>query len=66
MRQVVLVGAFIILWFLALFIVLPIRMGGPEADPGHGLPKKFMFATAGGVVMWAIFYGLVLANIVVL
>ncbi|HSZ11224.1 MAG TPA: hypothetical protein VK759_03555 [Rhizomicrobium sp.] len=66
MRQIVLFGAFAISWFLALFIVLPIRMGGPEADPGHGLPKKFLLATAGGVAMWAIFYGLVLTNIVVL
>ena len=66
MRDIVLVGAFVILWFFALFIMLPIRMGGSDADPGHGLPKKFLFATAGGVAMWAVFYGLVLVNVIVL
>ncbi len=66
MRQIVLVGAFVILWFLALFIVLPIRMGGPDADPGHGLRRNSCLRRQVGVAMWAIFYGLVLTNIVVL
>lgn len=64
MRQIVLVGAFVILWFLTLFTVLPIRMGGPDAEPSHGLRFKFLLATGIATVLWAVFYGLVLADVV--
>jgi len=64
MRQIVLGGAFVILWFLALFIVLPIRMGGPDAELSHGLRFKFLLATGAAIVLWSVFYGLVLARII--
>jgi hypothetical protein len=66
MRQIVLVGAFVILWFLTLFTVLPIRMGGPEAELSHGLRFKFLLASGIAIVLWSVFYGLVLTGIVVL
>ncbi|HEY5239786.1 MAG TPA: hypothetical protein VIJ62_15500 [Rhizomicrobium sp.] len=66
MRQIVLVGAFVILWFLSLQIVLPIRLGGPDAELSHGLRFKFLLATGIGTALWAIFYGLVLLRVIVL
>jgi predicted secreted protein len=76
MHWVVLVGAYIILWFLALQIVLPIGIGdsgdGDEAivagtDPGAPtrprLGLKLTIATAAATVIWAVFYGLVLTKV---
>jgi len=63
----VLVSAFAILWFLALFCLLPIGIG--EADPETGAPKrphllrKAGYATAIATVLFAVFYGLIAAHI---
>jgi predicted secreted protein len=76
LHWVVLGGAFAILWFLALQIVIPIgaetaEETGQEVQAGHdpGAPArprlllKVGIATAVAVVLWAILYGLVLAGI---
>ena len=74
MRGVVLGGAFIILWWMALLIVLPIGAhaagedSAPGTDPGAphkpGLLLKAGIATAAAIVLWAIFYGLVLSGVI--
>jgi predicted secreted protein len=64
----VLVSAFLILWFLALFCLLPIDIGA--ADPQTGAPLKPQLvlkagiATAIAVVLWLIFYALILLRVV--
>jgi predicted secreted protein len=76
MHWVVLVGAFFILWFLALQIVLPIGVQSPHetgetvvegADPGAplktNLKMKALIATGIAVVLWGILYTLVLLHI---
>jgi predicted secreted protein len=76
MHWVVLVGAYIILWFLALQILLPIGIRSPHesgeaiaegADPGApALPRlglKIAIATAAATIIWAVFYGLVLTKV---
>ena len=63
----VLVSAFAILWFLALFCLLPIGIG--EVDPQTGAPqhahllRKAGYATAIAAVLFAVFYGLIAAHI---
>ena len=64
----VLVSAFVILWFLALFCLLPVGIG--EADPETGAPlkphllRKAEYATAIAVVLWLVFYALILLRVV--
>ena len=64
----VLVSAFVILWFLALFCLLPVGIG--EVDPETGAPlnphllRKAGYATAIAVVLWLIFYALILLRVV--
>ncbi len=64
----VLVSAFVIFWFLALFCLLPISLGG--VDPQTGAPVKPYFlrkvgiATAIATVLWLIFYALILLRAV--
>ena len=64
----VLVSAFLILWFLALFCLLPIGLG--HADPQTGAPakphllRKAIIATAIATVLWLIFYALILLRVV--
>lgn len=38
MRDVVLSGSFVVLWFLSLFVLLPIGLSGETND--HGAPVK--------------------------
>ncbi len=77
LHWVVLGGAFIIFWFLALQIVIPIGGQSPHEtgedvksghDPGAPLrPRlglKIAIATAAAVAMWAILYGLVLSRVI--
>jgi len=74
MRDIVLGGAFIILWWFALLIILPIGVHAEEsasvagADPGAPAKPKLMMkagiATAIAIVLWGIFYALVLAGVV--
>ena len=59
----VLVGAYVIFWFLALFCLLPVGLG--EVDPESGAPLspklllKAGIATAIGAVLWVGFYILI-------
>lgn len=61
---VVLFGTFAILWFLALFCLLPVGMGS-EIDADSGAPLsprlglKAMIAGGIAVVLWVIFYALI-------
>ena len=61
---VVLVGAFAILWFLALFCLLPVGLGG-ERDPMSGAPlapqigRKALYALGIALVLWGVFYALI-------
>jgi len=64
----VLVSAFAILWFLALFCLFPIGLG--EVDPETGAPKnprlllKAGLATIIAAILWAIFYALIALHLV--
>ena len=64
----VLVSAFAILWFLALFCLFPIGLG--EVDHETGAPKnprlllKAGLATIIAAVLWAIFYALIISHVV--
>ena len=59
----VLVGAYAIFWFLALFCLLPVGLG--EVDPKTGAPlspmllRKAAIATAIAAVLWVVFYALI-------
>ncbi len=59
----VLVSAFAILWFLAFFCLLSVRLG--EVDPQTGAPLdpklllKAGIATVVAAVLWAVFYALI-------
>lgn len=61
---VVLFGAFAILWFLALFCLLPVGLGA-ERDPMSGAPltpqigRKALYALAIALVLWTVFYALI-------
>ena len=64
----ILVSAFVIFWFLALFVLLPMGVGG--ADPETGAPHKPMilrkagYATLAAAVLWCIFYALIAFKVV--
>lgn len=77
MRWVVFGSAYVILWFLALQILLPIGFGsrrgnppsvlaGVDADPPHAsrIGLKILLATVAAAVLWAVFYALVLMKVV--
>ncbi len=76
MHWVVLGGAFAILWFLALQIVMPIGVKSSDesgdaklagADPGapvhHNLGFKALIATGVAIVLWGMLYALVLLHV---
>lgn len=64
----VLVSAFLVLWFLAFFCLLPVGLG--EVDRETGAPKsprlllKAEIATAAAAVLWIVFYALIYFRIV--
>ena len=64
----VLISAYVILWFLALFCLLPVGLG--EFDPQTGAPlkphllRKVGYATAIATVLWVIFYVLIFFRVV--
>lgn len=51
-------GVFAIIWFLALFCLLPVGMREDEESTVR-LSTKFLIATAIAAVGWGIFYGLI-------
>lgn len=65
---VVLFGAFAILWFLALFCLLPVGLGA-ERDPLSGAPlspqlgRKALIALGIAVLAWLIFYAAIALKI---
>ncbi|HEY6578857.1 MAG TPA: DUF1467 family protein [Rhizomicrobium sp.] len=74
MHWVVLAGAYVILWFLALQILLPMGIGAPHssgeaigdpgAPPNPRLALKALIATFAAAAIWSVFFGLVLAGII--
>jgi len=66
---VVLFSAFLILWFLALFCLLPVGLGA-ELDPDTGAPLsprlglKATLAAAIAAVLWIGFYALIVLRVV--
>lgn len=60
----ILISAYAVIWFLALFCLLPMGMGGP-IDPETGAPlepmlkKKMLWATGIAAVVWAVFYAFI-------
>lgn len=66
---VVLLSAFLILWFLALFCLLPMGLGA-ELDQETGAPLtprlglKAMLAAAIAAVLWIGFYTLIVWKVV--
>ena len=77
---VVVGGAYIILWWMAFFVLLPIGLYNEDDPPGQfvlgappkppatkkpgGFRWKVLAASAIATVTWAILYGLVLAGII--
>ncbi len=63
----VLVSAFLIFWFLALFCLLPVGLG--DVDPETGAPlnpmlgRKALIATGVAAVLWIVFYALILFGV---
>jgi predicted secreted protein len=63
----VLVSAFLIFWFLALFCLLPVGLG--DVDPETGAPlnpmlrRKALIATGVAAVLWIAFYLLILFGV---
>jgi predicted secreted protein len=68
MRIVVLASAFVILWFLALQILLPIGIGTGDANTGAPanprLGWKLGLATLAAALIWSIFYALVWTHVI--
>lgn len=60
----ILISAYAVIWFLVLFCLLPMGMGGP-IDPETGAPlqpmlkKKMLWATGIATVVWAVFYAFI-------
>ena len=65
----VLVSAFLIFWFLALFCLLPMGLGA-EVDPESGAPlkpqlgRKIQFATGIAVILFLVFYAAIALHLV--
>jgi predicted secreted protein len=63
----VIVGSYVIFWFLALFCLLPVGLG--EVDPESGAPlspmllRKAGIATVIAAVLWVVFFALIVFRI---
>ena len=77
MRWIVLASAYVILWFLALQLLLPIGIASRNenapavlgaADPGAPqnprIGLKIFLATIAAGIIWSVFYALVLLKVV--
>jgi predicted secreted protein len=64
LHYVVLFSAYVVIWFIALFCLLPVGLGS-ELDPETGAPlqpmlkKKMLWATMVAAVAWAVFYAVI-------
>ncbi|MEI9993300.1 MAG: DUF1467 family protein [Rhizomicrobium sp.] len=67
-HNVVLFGSFPVFWFLSLFCLLPIGLGGGH-DPETGAPLaprlglKALIATGIAAALWLIFYALIASKV---
>ena len=63
----VLIGAYAIFWFLALFCLLPVGLGEVDSETGAPLQPKLLLkaaiATGVAAVLWVGFYALVLFGV---
>jgi len=63
----VLVGAYVIFWFLALFCLLPVGLGEVDPETGAPLSPKLLLkagiATVIAGVLWLAFYVLMLTGV---
>lgn len=80
MRGVVLGGAYVILWWMSLFVLLPIGLHNEDDPPGEFVlgaePKppsaahkpRLLLKVAGATViaaaLWVVFYALVLTGVI--
>ena len=59
----VLVSAFAIVWFLALFCLIPVGLGEVDAETGAPLSpqlgRKSLIAFGVACVLWVLFYALI-------
>ena len=60
LHYVVLFSAYAVLWFLALFCLLPIGLGAVDPEtgaPGNAqLKRKAVWASAIAAILWLLFY----------
>lgn len=60
LHYIVLFSAYAVLWFLALFCMLPIGLGEVDAETGAPLnpnfKRKAIWATGVAAVLWLVFY----------
>lgn len=65
----VLVSGYLILWFLALFCLLPMGLGA-DVDPESGAPlrpqlgRKILIATGIATILWLLFYAVIALRLV--
>jgi len=63
----VLVGAYVIFWFLALFCLLPVGLGEVDPETGAPLSPKLLLkagiATVIAAFLWLAFYALMLTGV---
>ena len=63
----VLIGAYAIFWFLALFCLLPVGLGDVDPETGAPLSPKLLLkagiATAIAAALWVVFYALILTGV---
>jgi predicted secreted protein len=61
LHYVVLFSAYVVIWFIVLFCLLPVGLGS-ELDPETGAPlqpmlkKKMLWASIIAAIVWAVFY----------
>ncbi|HTO39678.1 MAG TPA: hypothetical protein VL026_01775 [Rhizomicrobium sp.] len=59
-RIAIFLGSFAIVWFLALFCLLPVgQPDDPDGEPTMKLTTKFVWATVLAVVGFGVFYTLI-------
>ncbi len=62
-RAAAFLGAFAIVWFLALFCLLPVGLS-EDSEPTVKLITKFLWATLIAAVGWGVFYGLIRLGVI--